>query len=157
MSLIAICRTEEDIDRLIHEQVKSAKSLLKTGKPVKITVATFESKRSLEQNALSWALYGDIARFMNRTNARVAGEGKHAEIDDQDVHDYLLREFYPEQCTSKQVGKHEIPTMPKTSRFNSMQMSHHLELIYRWCAERRIPTTEPCNDAFQKYMEAQRG
>ena len=126
--------------------IKDARGLIEFG-PVMVTVARHLPKRSLDQNALMWSLFGDIAAYLN------AKTKPETPFDAEDLHDRLLVErFGHEQRT---VGQVVVTRVPRTRRWNKAQMSEFIEWVIAWALDRRIPVEIPASEEYAAYREAQ--
>ena len=86
------------------------------------------SKRSLDQNALLWALY---------TEARDKGGELLAGWDSATIHEFMLGEYFG-WVTSKALGQVRKTPVKRSSTLTKMEFSDFLEFVVRRFAEHGI-------------------
>lgn len=125
------------IDQLVHNDAElnaaflTAKHHIKGGEIGQLIFKKWEHKRSLEQNRTMWMWNHEIAQWLT--------ENTDFDVDQNDVHEFLCKKFWPQ--TINPLTK--LPRRVETHKFNLTQMSYHLEQIELWAGKKEIPLTIP--------------
>ena len=125
------------IDQLVHSRddltaaYNDAIRYIDSGETGQLIFKKWEHKRSLEQNRTMWMWNHEIATWLT--------ENTYFDVDQNDVHEFLCKKFWPQ--TINPLTK--LPRRIETHKFNITQMKHHLEQIELWAGQKEIPLTEP--------------
>lgn len=107
----------------VHALSKRLLASIEAGKDLKVEVAPWENKRSLEQNALYWATLTEIAR---EAPAHMDGVYHSPEV----WHEYFRRRFLPMLAGPDGEG---IPTSTRSLKVS--EMADYITQIQAWIAE----------------------
>ena len=120
-----VLRTQEHAQGLWAFLKANASPMAEQGQPLEVRVSVYKAKRSLEQNALHWALLTQIAE-----QTWVAGRQYDAEV----WNEHMKRELLPEE-TARGVKKWRfLPNGDRvlamsTSDLNTSEMSTYVEKL----------------------------
>lgn len=114
-------------DRMI-ERVAALLRSLPMDKAWRISIVEAKPKRSLSQNALLWAVYGEIIK---------KGGEAMAGWEPSELHDYFLLEHYGAE-TVEMFGKRKLRPLKRSSGMTKMEFSDHIEFILRFMANRGV-------------------
>lgn len=84
----------------------------------RITIAQHRERRSPEQNALLWAIYGEIA--------------KETGNDAEDIHEAMKFRFLPP--IQIEIGGEAIPVPPSSRKLDTHQFSQFVEQVQAFAA-----------------------
>lgn len=93
-----------------------------------ISVAEKKPKRSLSQNALLWAIYGEIIK---------KGGEAMAGWESSELHDFFLMQHYGTE-TVEMFGKRKMRPLRRSSGLSKMEFSDHVEFILRFMADKGV-------------------
>ncbi len=110
----------ERIGRLLRD--------LPTGKAYRIEVSEAKAPRTLSQNALLWAIYGEILKK--------GGEGMGGWTAD-DLHEFFLCNHFGTEIREMFGKKRQVP-MRRSSRLPKLEFSDFVESILRFMAEKGV-------------------
>jgi hypothetical protein len=91
------------------------------------------SRRTNEQNALLWSLYGDIIAL--------GGEAMRG-WDSGDLHDFFLVDYFGAE-TVEMFGRKKLKPLRRSSRLTKAEFADYVEHIVRFMAERGVCLTLP--------------
>jgi hypothetical protein len=118
-----VIRQDADLSRM----TACIAALAKEG-PVEISAKPHKPKRSNDQNALLWAIYGDIIRIGGEA---MAGWNK------DDLHEFFLGSHFGwKQCAL--FGQKRKKPARRSSRLNKAEFSDFVEFIVRFMAEQGV-------------------
>lgn len=112
-----------DIERIVH-----ALEELPESTAYRVTVEETKAVRTLSQNALLWALYGEIIKQ--------GGEAMQGWTKD-DLHDFFLINAFGSEVKSL-FGKRRLIPLRRSSRLSKQEFSDFVESIHRFMAERGV-------------------
>lgn len=116
---------------------KKACEILEIGKPVKVTLDEYKSKRSLEQNAKLWACLTDIAR-----QVQWPVDGKLQYLTPDDWKDILSAGLYKSQRVAQGVDGGFVMLGQRTSKMKVGEMVELLDFIQWFGAEKGVRWSE---------------
>lgn len=126
------------LKRIADSALSLARELYRTGLDVCISVGPWQSKRSLEQNALMWALLTDIAE-----QKQWHVDGRLAYLTPEDWKDILSAALTKHQRVAAGIEGGFVLLGLRTSRMTVAQMAELIELILAFGAEHGIRFREP--------------
>lgn len=91
----------------------------------------FENRRSLAQNRLMWLWNHEVAQWLT--------ENTDYDVDQNDVHDYFCKKFWPKEINPLTNEAKRI----ETHKFKVSDMRYHLEQIELWAGKKEIPLSQP--------------
>jgi NinB protein len=94
----------------------------------KVEVSEQKARRTLSQNALLWALYGDIVR---QGGERMAG------WETSELHDYFLIEHFGSERV-EMLGRLKLRPLRRSSGLSKVEFSEHVDFIVRAMAEHGV-------------------
>jgi hypothetical protein len=112
----------------VIERVAALLASLPIDKAWRLTIAEAKPKRSLSQNALLWAVYGEIIK---------KGGEAMAGWEPSELHDYFLMEHYGAE-TVEIFGKRKLRPLRRSSGMTKTEFSDHIEFILRFMADRGV-------------------
>ena len=116
---------------------KKACEILEIGKPVKVTLDEYKSKRSLEQNAKLWACLTDIAR-----QVQWPVDGKLQYLTPDDWKDILTAGLHKSQRVAQGVDGGFVMLGQRTSKMKVGEMVELLDFIQWFGAEKGVRWSE---------------
>jgi hypothetical protein len=116
---------------------KKACEILEIGKPVKVTLDEYKSKRSLEQNAKLWACLTDIAR-----QVQWPVDGKLQYLTPDDWKDILTAGLNKSQRVAQGVDGGFVMLGQRTSKMKVGEMVELIEFIQWFGAEKGVRWSE---------------
>jgi hypothetical protein len=116
---------------------KKACEILEIGKPVKVTLDEYKSKRSLEQNAKLWACLTDIAR-----QVQWPVDGKLQYLTPDDWKDILTAGLNKSQRVAQGVDGGFVMLGQRTSKMKVGEMVELLDFIQWFGAEKGVRWSE---------------
>lgn len=105
--------------------------------PWVVMVLEKKHTRSLEQNRLLWALYGDIVRL---------GGESMAGWETKDLHEFFLGEHYG-WAKLDGMKRARLKPLRRSSRMSKTEFSDHVDYIVRYMAEQGIVLSLPGDPA----------
>lgn len=123
-----------DIMRMAYQMV----SQMIGGGGVEVTVSRVKSKRSLEQNAMMWAVLSDISK-----QVPWVVDGVQTYLSPEDWKDLFTASLRKEMRVAQGIDGGVVLLGRRTSRMTIAEMSDLIELMNAFCAERgvRLPET----------------
>lgn len=129
-----VMRDPLTMDRQLAAVAQDCRSLIAHG-PVIVTVGSFHSRRSLDQNSMFRALCRDIAEFWNKHND--TSTSPEAVARDLKVEfGIITTEYSP--ITGKRSAR-----IKSTAEYTKAQMSALLDATLAWAADHGIPLRDP--------------
>ena len=119
--------------RIVENALSVARDLYRVGLDVCISVGPWQSKRSLEQNRLMWALLTDVAE-----QVQWHVDGRLAYLTPEDWKDILSAGLTKHQRVAAGIEGGFVLLGLRTSRMTVAQMGELLELIYAFGAQRGV-------------------
>jgi hypothetical protein len=116
---------------------KKACEILEIGKPVKVTLDEYKSKRSLEQNAKLWACLTDIAR-----QVQWPVDGKLQYLTPDDWKDILTAGLHKSQRVAQGVDGGFVMLGQRTSKMKVGEMVELIEFVNWFGAEKGVRWSE---------------
>ena len=107
------CRGKEQLER-----VAMVVAGLTPDKPWRIQVAPYRAKRSPEQNALLWAIYGQMAEGTGHTP--------------EELHDAMKKKFLAPKFVS--VGDEQVAIIPDSHTLDVKEFSEFVERVQSFAA-----------------------
>jgi NinB protein len=111
-------------------------SRLPKDRDFKVEISEQKARRTLSQNALLWALYGDILKKGGET---MAG------WETSELHDYFLIEHYGSEKV-QMFGRLKLRPLKRSSGLSKTEFSDHVDFVVRSMAEQgvvlRLPEDE---------------
>lgn len=101
---------------------------LPTDKAWRLDIAEHKTPRTLSQNALLWAIYGDI---IEKGGEAMAG------WDKDDLHEFFLIKHYGGEI-GELFGMKRIRPLARSSKLNKIAFADHCEFILRFMAEQGL-------------------
>ncbi len=129
-------RSKDRVREVMRTAYLIATELALTG-AVEVIVCRAKSKRTLEQNALMWAMLGDIAK-----SVPWAVDGVSQYIDSEDWKDIFTAALRQEMRVAQGINGGIVLLGRRTSRMTIAEMSDLIELMNAFCAERAIRLPE---------------
>lgn len=136
MSQTVILQLDNARDRMAFAW-KKACEILEIGKPVKVTLDEYKSKRSLEQNAKLWACLTDIAR-----QVQWPVDGKLQYLTPDDWKDILTAGLHKSQRVAQGVDGGFVMLGQRTSKMKVGEMVELIEFIQWFGAEKGVRWSE---------------
>lgn len=96
-----------------------------------------KSRRTNDQNALLWSLYGDILRL---------GGEQLAGFTKDELHEFFLIDYFGSE-TKELFGRKKLKPLKRSSRLTKSEFSDYVEHIVRFAAERGIVLSLPGEQA----------
>lgn len=121
------------LKRIADSALSLARELYRTGLDVCISVGPWQSKRSLEQNRLMWALLTDVAE-----QVQWHVDGRLAYLTPEDWKDILSAGLTKHQRVAAGIEGGFVLLGLRTSRMTVAQMGELLELIYAFGAQHGV-------------------
>jgi hypothetical protein len=90
--------------------------------------AVVAERRTLSQNALLWAIYGEI---LDKGGEAVRG------FDKDDLHEFFLISHYGSEVKAL-FGKKRLRPVTRSSTLSKMQFAEHIEFILHFMAEHGV-------------------
>lgn len=106
-------------------------------RPFVVLVTEKKPTRSLQQNALLWALYDDIIRL---------GGEKMAGWENKDLHEFFLGEHYGWDKLEG-MRRPRLKPLKRSSTMSKTQFSEHLDFIVRYMAKQGVVLEMPDDPA----------
>lgn len=122
------CVSRELCEGLLNEIAHQAQS-----HKVKVTVQQDRANRSLDQNALVWALYTDIIRM--------GGEAMQGWTKEE-LHTFFLGNHHGWEVTELFGDKRKRP-IKRSSKLNKIEFTEFVDSIVQFMAERGVYLTLP--------------
>lgn len=115
----------------------TAADLISAG-ALEVTIRRARSKRSLEQNAMMWAMLSDIAK-----QVPWVVDGAQTYLSPEDWKDLFTASLRKEMRVAQGIDGGIVLLGRRTSRMTVAEMSDLIELMNAFCAERgvRLPET----------------
>lgn len=109
--------------------------LMRTSQEVswEVSIREHKAKRSIDQNALLWALYGDILS---------AGSQLLAGWEAEDLHEFFLGEHFGWDSI-KGLGRTRLKPLRRSSKMTKAEFSDHVEYIVRFMARHSVVLVLP--------------
>jgi hypothetical protein len=113
--------------------------------PCRLDIKKYNAKRSLNQNALMWMWFQEIADHLTR---------KGHEYTKDDVHDLMCHKFlgYEDRRIGELVIENQLRT---TSPLDTGEMHRFLELVEAWAADKGCMVTIPIQSQYYKLQQEQ--
>lgn len=121
------------LKRIADSALSLARELYRTGLDVCISVGPWQSKRSLEQNRLMWALLTDVAE-----QVQWHVDGRLVYLTPEDWKDILSAGLTKHQRVAAGIEGGFVLLGLRTSRMTVAQMGELLELIYAFGAQQGV-------------------
>lgn len=132
-----VIRSADRVRDVMRMAYLAATQLAANDELLEVILSPIKSKRTLEQNALMWAMLGDIAKAVPWV---VDGVSQHIEAEDwKDIFTAALRH---EMRVAQGIYGGVVLLGVRTSRMTIAQMSDLIELMNAFCAERNIRLPE---------------
>lgn len=119
--------------RIVENALSVARDLYRAGLDVCISVGPWQSKRSLEQNRLMWALLTDVAE-----QVQWHVDGRLVYLTPEDWKDILSAGLTKHQRVAAGIEGGFVLLGLRTSRMTVAQMGELLELIYAFGAQHGV-------------------
>jgi hypothetical protein len=123
-----LVRDSDDLTAAFHDAYEIMHKQKVTGH---IIFQQFQNKRSLAQNRLMWLWNHEIAQWIT--------DNTEMEVDQDDVHEYLCKKFWPKIINPLT----KEPKRARTHKFKVPEMRQHLEHMEFWAGKKEIPLTQP--------------
>lgn len=136
MSQTVILQLDNARDRMAFAW-KKACEILEIGKPVKVTLDEYKSKRSLEQNAKLWACLTDIAR-----QVQWPVDGKLQYLTPDDWKDILTAGLHKSQRVAQGVDGGFVMLGQRTSKMKVGEMVELIEFVNWFGTEKGVRWSE---------------
>jgi hypothetical protein len=110
------------------DRIASTLRDLPSDKAWKVEVREAKSPRTLSQNALLWAIYGEI---LDKGGEAMAG------WDKDDLHEFFLISHFGSEVREL-FGKKRLVPLARSSKLSKMQFAEHVDYILRFMAEKGV-------------------
>lgn len=128
-----VIRTADRVRDIMRMAYLAATQLAANDEVFEVILCPVKSRRTLEQNALMWAMLGDIAKVVPWV---IDGVSRH--IDAEDWKDIFTAALRHEMRVAQGINGGVVLLGARTSRMTVAQMSDLIELMNAFCAERGI-------------------